>query len=238
MKNPYLLLVSAFLFALLFFASVTMLVVTFAPLVKTLVTPIVTPSATRFALLPLSPDRAQPFSTPFPEIIVRPYPKEPQIDPAPTPEEARKNWIRIPKLNIKVPVVLSPSMKDADIITTLNAGAALYPNGVAPGALGNAFISAHSTGEPWKGTYRFAFIKINQLQAGDMLYVDWKGARYSYRITNSEVITPTPEFRVISDRPKPTISLMACWPLWSTKQRILIHAELTSITQLTKPIAV
>jgi len=129
-------------------------------------------------------------------------------------------------------------MKDADVITTLKTGAALYPNGVTPGALGNAFISAHSTGEPWKGAYRFAFIKINTLKAGDIMYVDFKGARYAYRITGSEIINPTPDFRVISDRPKPTISLMACWPLWSTKQRMLIHAELTNITQLTRPVAV
>ncbi|MDA1169016.1 MAG: sortase [bacterium] len=238
MKNPYILLASAFLFALLFFGSITMLVITFAPLVSTLVAPLSMPKSSKIAQLPLSAGRLEPFSTPLPDIVVNPYPKEVLTNPAPTPAEARQNWIRIPKLNINVPIALSPTMKDADVLKTLNTGAALYPNGVAPGALGNAFISAHSTGEPWKGKYRFAFIKVNQLKDGDVLYVDWKGARYSYRITSSEVITPTPDFRVISDRPKPTISLMACWPLWSTKQRMLIHAELTSITQLTKPIAV
>lgn len=238
MKKPLLLFIGAFFFAFLFFSSISLLVITFAPFAPALVASIIPFRTATAAQLPLSPNRIVPFFSPAPEIIVNPYPIQVPLTPAYNVAEARSSWIRIPALNINVPVVLSPSMKDADVITTLNSGAALYPNGVTPGALGNAFISAHSTGEPWKGAYRFAFIKINELKPGDALYVDWKGTRYAYRITSSEIITPTPDFRVISDRPKPTISLMACWPLWSTKQRMLIHAELTNITQLTRPVAV
>ncbi|MEK7499364.1 MAG: class E sortase [Patescibacteria group bacterium] len=238
MKNPLVLLLASFFFALLFFSSITLLTLTFAPFLPAFVASIKPSDSSTIAQLPLSPDRIVPFSTPAPEIVVHPYPIQVPLTPAYNAAEARSNWIRIPKLNINVPVALSPTMKDADVITTLNTGAALYPNGVMPGALGNAFISAHSTGEPWKGAYRFAFIKINELKTGDALYVDWNGTRYAYRITGSEIITPTADFRVISDRPKPTISLMACWPLWSTKQRMLIHAELTNITQLTRPVAV
>jgi LPXTG-site transpeptidase (sortase) family protein len=226
----------AFFFAFLFFFGVALSISTFAPLVPSLVASIFTSRPTLVAQLPLSPDRLVPFSTPSPEIIVTPYPVEAPLALPYNPEEAGYNWIRIPAIGVAVPVVQSPSLKDADVIATLTKGAALYPNGVTPGALGNAFISAHSTGEPWKGAYRFAFTRINELKAGDALYIDWNGARYSYRISKSEIITPTPEFRVISDRPVPTISLMACWPLWSTKHRMLIHGELTNITQLTKPV--
>ena len=223
----------AFFFAFLFLFGAALSVATFAPLASSLFTshPI------RIVELPLSPDRLVPFSTPSPDIVINPYPIQIPLVPAYNPVEATSHWIRIPAIGVNVPVVQSASLADADIIATLTKGAALYPNGVTPGALGNVFISAHSTGEPWKGAYRFAFTRINELKAGDPLYVDWKGARYAYRIAESEIITPTPDFHVISDRPVPTISLMACWPLWSTKQRILIHAELTNITQLTRPVA-
>ena len=143
--------------------------------------------------------------------------------------------IYIPSLDINVPLVLSPTMEDADVITTLQQGAALYPNGILPGRLGNTFISAHSTGEPWRGKYRFAFLKINDLEAGNLLHINYKGTRYTYTMTKKDIVTPTADFRVISNRPVPTLTLMACWPLWTSSQRMLITAELTNITQLTAP---
>ncbi len=233
--NTVLTFVGAFFFTSLFLFGLTMTVITFAPVVPSVVSSVFIPQPAIAAKLPMSPNRLVPFSTPSPEIVVNPYPIQVPLVPAYNPAEAASNWIRIPAIGVNVPVALSPSMKDADVISTLTKGAALYPNGVTPGALGNTFISAHSSGEPWKGAYRFAFTRINELKSGDVLQLDWKGARYSYRIYESEIITPTPEFRVISDRPVPTISLMACWPIWSTKNRMLIHAELTNITQLTRP---
>lgn len=232
-----LLFIAAFFFAFLFFFGLTLTLFTFAPLASSVVTSVFTNRPVLIAQLPLSQDRVVPFSTPSPEIVVNPYPIQVPLVPLYNAQEAVSNWIRIPAIGVNVPLVESPSLADKDVIATLDKGAALYPNGVTPGALGNAFISAHSTGEPWRGAFRFAFIRINELKSGDALYVDWNGARYSYRISKSEIITPTPDFRVISDRPVPTISLMACWPLWSTKHRMLIHAELTNITQLTRPVA-
>jgi len=143
------------------------------------------------------------------------------------------NWVYIPSIGVKVPLALSPTMNDVDVLRTLDIGAALYPNGIEPGRLGNTFISAHSTGEPWKGKYRFAFLKINELADGNVIHLDYEGTRYSFRIVSQDIVTPTPEFRVISNRPVPTVTLMACWPLWSTKERMLIKAELTNITKLT-----
>lgn len=143
------------------------------------------------------------------------------------------NWIRIPAIGLNVPLALSPSINDSDVLKTLDLGAAIYPNGIAPGRLGNTFISAHSTGEPWKGKYRFAFLKINEIEAGNTINLDYQGTRYTYTVVTKDIVTPTADFRVISDRPVPTVTLMACWPLWSTSKRMLITGELTNITQLT-----
>lgn len=143
------------------------------------------------------------------------------------------NWIRIPSIGLNVPLAQSPTINDADVIATLEHGAALYPNGIRPGALGNTFISAHSTGEPWRGTYRFAFLKINEIQSGNVIHLDYNGTRYTYRVAKSELVTPSPVFRVVSDRPVPTVTLMACWPLWTSSKRMLVTGELTNVTKLT-----
>ncbi len=154
--------------------------------------------------------------------------------PAPETDHSEAgNWIRIPSIDVQVPLVLSSSMKDKDVLATLSEGAALYPNGVLPGQLGNVFIAAHSTGEPWKGKYRFAFLKINEVEPGHFIHLDWNGTRYTYTITGSDIVTPSPDFKISSSRPVPTVMLMACWPLWTTDKRMLLKAELTNVTQLT-----
>lgn len=144
------------------------------------------------------------------------------------------NWIRIPSIGVDVPLVLSPSLEDSDVIKTLDLGAALYPNGIEPGRLGNTFVSAHSTGNPWQGKYRFAFLRIGEVEPGAELHLDWEGARYTYKLTHNRIVVPEPDFRVVSDRPIPTVTFMACWPLWSTDKRMLWHGELTNVTQLTE----
>lgn len=160
-----------------------------------------------------------------------------QLFPALTAVEntAPGDWIRIPSIGVNVPLVQSASLDDADVLATLDKGAAMYPNGILPGRLGNTFVAAHSTGEPWKGAFRFAFLRINELEPGNVIHIDYEGTRYTYQVAQKEIITPSPDLRVISDRPVPTMTLMACWPLWSTQKRMLVHSELTNITKLTQP---
>lgn len=143
------------------------------------------------------------------------------------------NWLRVPSIGVNVPLAGSPTINDADVIKTLEQGVAMYPNGIEPGRLGNVFIAAHSTGYPWHGKYRFAFLKINEIKTGNVISLDYNGTRYTYRVVSSDIVTPTADYQVVSDRPVPSVTLMACWPLWSTSKRMLVRAELTHITKLT-----
>lgn len=158
-----------------------------------------------------------------------------QLFPALTsPQDVTEgNWIRIPSIGVKVPLVLSSSIEDNDVIAALDHGAALYPNGILPGRIGNVFISAHSSGTVLQGAYRFAFTRIGELKAGNEIHLDYQGTRYTYRLAHTNIVKPDPNIRVASDRPVPTLTLMACWPIWNTSHRILQHLELTNITQLT-----
>lgn len=142
------------------------------------------------------------------------------------------NWVRIPSLKVNVPVSESLSMKDQDVLNTLATGVAIYPNGVHPGENGNVFIAGHSTGEPWKGPYRFAFMNINKLKANDSIIVDYNGNRYTYVITDSRIINPQDTHFIESSGTTPTLSLMACWPLWTAKNRMIIESKLVAINPL------
>ncbi len=221
----------AFLSATLFFVGLSTLLMLFVPVVYTWLT---TSTHDFRPLLPLAEAREEAFLDIDTIPLTKLYPSLPTLDPAVEPAPADTiGWIRIPALDVAVPIALSPTLDDADIVETLVHGAALYPNGIEPGHLGNTFISAHSTGEPWKGKYRFAFLRINELEPGHEIHIDLHSVRYTYRVVQKDLVKPTSDFRVESGRPKPTLTLMACWPLWTANQRMLITSELTNITQLT-----
>lgn len=225
------LFIGTFVSALLLLGGVGILALSFWPVLAEKLTP----EIVYWPQLPLSANRTEPF------LDINSIPATQLYPPLETglPSEAltKDGWIRIPSIGVNVPIALSPSINDADVIKTLEQGAALYPNGISPGHLGNVFISAHSTGEPWKGKYRFAFLKINEIAPGNLIHLDYKATRYTYRVVKSETVKPDPDYRVISNRPVPTVTLMACWPLWTVDKRTLITAELANITKLTpKPV--
>lgn len=192
------------------------------------------PNQIRMAKLPVAGDRL--------ELLA--YSSKPEITPlvalsaeAANPLSAvatnsKGNWVRIPSLNINVPIALPQTMKDSDVLTSLNSGIAMYPNGVKPGEKGNVFLAGHSTGEPWKGQYRFAFLKIDQLKAGDSILIDYKNFRYTYRVTGTNIVDPVKSATLDSKGEKRTLSLMACWPLWTTKNRLIVNSELAAINPL------
>ncbi len=225
-NTPFRLFTATFLSAFVLLMGVLTLLATYWPLLYTLVAP----KAVYQPRLPLAADQTEPFYD-----INQERAAAKRLYPAlGLPEDvAEGNWIRMPSIGVAVPLVQSASMLDRDVLAVLDAGAALYPNGIEPGRLGTTFISAHSTGEPWKGRYRFAFLRINELGAGNFIHLDWEGTRYTYRVVRSDVIKPDPNTRIASDRPVPKVIVMACWPLWSTRQRMLVHGELTNVTKLT-----
>ncbi|MDP3685658.1 MAG: sortase [bacterium] len=159
-------------------------------------------------------------------------------DSAPAPTQAvvktheGGNWIRVPALSLNLPLALAPTLNTEDVLRTLRVGVVRYPNGVAPGQRGVVVIAGHSTGEPWKGPYRFAFLHAGKLRPGDVMYVDHNGSRYTYRVTGQRLITPrsTPFLDSTADQPR--LSIISCWPIWTTQQRLVVDAELAETARL------
>lgn len=220
------LFIATFFFSFLLFFGLAAGALMVLPVLANAITPKTQPQA----LLPLSADRTEPFYD-----ITKDHGRQlfPQLASNQDIPVEGGNRIIIPSIGVNVPLVMSASLEDKDVLGVLDRGAALYPNGVLPGHLGNTFIAAHSTGEPWKGAYRFAFLDINKLNPGDLLHIDYNGTRYTYRMTSRDLIKPANGYTIESGRPVPTMTLMACWPLWSTQKRMIIHSELVSVTKLT-----
>jgi sortase A len=114
--------------------------------------------------------------------------------------------------------------------TVLNkGGAGHYEDTQMPGEVGNFAVAAHRDG--WGS----AFIKINELQIGDPIYVETQDGWYTYRYRDTEYVTPY-GVGVIDPVPQVDgatavdrlITLTSCNPLYIASERIIAYGAFES----------
>ncbi len=109
---------------------------------------------------------------------------------------------------------------DADVLVK---GGWIFPGTSTPEYASNTVIFGHRFRylPPVSNT----FYALDKIRAGDEIKVSWKGTTYTYRTTEIKIIEPT-DFSVLNSTDKATITLITCAPLFSTKQRLVVIAEL------------
>lgn len=135
--------------------------------------------------------------------------------------------IIIPKINVDVPVVYDvTSYKEADVQKALERGVVHYGNTSLPGVVGNNAILGHSSNDMFSGgDYKFAFIRLDALENGDVIILNYQGKRYVYKVYNKAVIEPT-DFSLINITPeKPVVTLITCTPPGTALKRLVVQAE-------------
>jgi sortase A len=160
------------------------------------------------------------------------------------PEEAKMNVnldiapydnrIIIPKIGKNIPLVdvrLDAGF-DFDHIENifmqeLEKGVVRYPGTAKPGEFGNAFIFGHSSNYPWiKGEYNSVFALLDELSFGDEIIVYYNQQKFTYIIREKKVIKPGNVKILDRDDGKKELSLMTCWPIGTTLNRLIVFAEL------------
>jgi sortase A len=101
----------------------------------------------------------------------------------------------------------------------LKRGAAHYPETPLPGQAGNAAIAGHRT------TWGAPFHNIDQLKKGDIVEITTLQGTFRYKMIEQLIVTPT-DTSVLDDVGDNRLTLTACHPKLSSKQRIVIHAVL------------
>ncbi|MCZ7534298.1 MAG: sortase [Acidimicrobiia bacterium] len=102
---------------------------------------------------------------------------------------------------------------------TLRAGAGHMPSTPLPGQPGNSVISGHRT------TYGAPFHELDMLKPGDLIEVETALGVHTYRVTGSEIVSPR-DLWVTEDRGGATLTLTTCHPKFSSRQRLVVFAEL------------
>ncbi len=136
--------------------------------------------------------------------------------------------INIPKINVSVPVIYEPSIDEAKIQKDLEGGVVHYGNTAVPGQPGNSVIVGHSSNDWWEpGNYKFVFILLDKLAAGDNFSVNYNSVKYVYEVTSVTIVAPN-DLSVIQPTPEPTITLITCTPPGTSWKRLIVKAKQVS----------
>ena len=155
------------------------------------------------------------------------------IDPTVTEAVHEVPTLIIPKINVEVPVSFGSATDVRSMNVAMANGVANFSiNGASakPGEIGNFVISGHSAGNVYEPSdYKFIFSGLTRMSQGDLVYMDYNGVRYTYRITSTREVLPTNVQALIdiaNENPgKPMITLITCTPLGSSKYRLLVAGE-------------
>jgi sortase A len=134
--------------------------------------------------------------------------------------------IEIPRIDVDKFVVQGTGVPD------LRKGPGHYIGTPMPGEAGNVAIAGHRT------TYGAPFGDIDQLEPGDSIFVTTIAGKFEYRVMGADrsqpdgdpasghyVVKPTDVF-VLDNFGDNRLTLTACHPKYSARQRIIVAAEL------------
>ena len=176
----------------------------------------VPPTTTSTTVAPTTTTTLAPTTTIAPTTTPAALPV-PLPPPAPRAKEAivTLGSLEIPKLGVTKPLLEGVSL------TVLDNGPGHWPGTAMPGQIGNVVIGGHRT------SHDRPFRNIDQLVAGDEVILTTGDGRFVYNVTSTEVVYPD-AMRVIDQTPASTATLFACHPVGSTKQRFIVHLELST----------
>ncbi len=142
---------------------------------------------------------------------------------APPPEGDPVGIIAIPKIDLQRVIVEGVAKAD------LKKGPGHYPGTPLPGQAGNSAIAGHRT------TYGAPFNRIDELVPGDEIVIATPQGQFTYLVIPAPgeptqawyTVTPA-QVEVLANMGDNRITLTACHPKYSAKQRIIVHAVLKS----------
>lgn len=123
----------------------------------------------------------------------------------------------IPRIGMEGTIIIE-GVRPSD----LRDGPGHFPETPLPGQYGNAALAGHRT------THGQPFFRIDELAPGDDIIVTTLAGRYTYVVTGTVIVGPNDYQKVIPtvDPTRATIVLTSCHPRWSTRQRIVVSAEI------------
>jgi sortase A len=121
--------------------------------------------------------------------------------------------IKIPKIGSDDAVVQGVGVED------LKKGPGHYPNTPLPGQAGNAAIAGHRT------TYGAPFYRLNELSAGDDIFVTTRDGTFDYKVAFSNSVAPS-DVAVLNSTTDNRLTLTTCTPRFTASKRLVVVSRL------------
>lgn len=145
-----------------------------------------------------------------------------------------ENRIVIPKIGKNIPLVdvqnkTVQNVKELENIfmKELVNGIVRYPGSARPGENGNSFIFWHSSNFPWlEWKYNDVFALMDNLTFGDEIIAYYWQKKYTYKIKEKKIIKPGDTSVLKRNNDISEITLMTCWPVGTTLNRMVVVWEL------------
>ena len=134
--------------------------------------------------------------------------------------------IVIPKILANAKVIAEVDSQNSDIYQkVLTRGVAHAAGSSLPDESGNTFIFAHSSADILEANkYNAVFYLLSKLEAGDDIYLFYKGQKYSYQVTDKKTVSAE-EVNYLNNNAEKQLTLMTCWPPGTTLKRLIIIAK-------------
>jgi len=148
----------------------------------------------------------------------------PQTSPVTSAPVDTQSILRIDKTNVKTPIIWN--VEESKIIDNLSGGVVHYDGTSLPGQGGNVFIVGHSSNYPWnQNDYNHVFSLLDKLVSGDRISLNYADKTYSYEVVEKKVVSPS-NVEVLNSTNREILSLMTCWPVGTTLNRLIIISKL------------
>ena len=140
--------------------------------------------------------------------------------------------VYLPKIDKILPITYPASRAEADVQKAMAQGVAWYPGTATPGFTGNSYVTGHSSDYRWNpGSFKYAFRKLHNLEAGDTVTVrvtlnNGKVISHTYQVYDKQVTAVDDTRLWFPDRAGSILTLVTSWPIDSTRERLMVRAQL------------
>jgi len=135
-----------------------------------------------------------------------------------------KNTIYIDKLDLHAPINFDVPNETQAVAEGLENGTVHILGTAHPGEIGNVFITGHSSNYVWAaGSYKHVFSRLNKLEDGDNVTINYNNIIYIYQITDKYVVSADATSN-LAQRDTSELTLMTCYPVGTNLNRLMIKA--------------
>lgn len=115
-------------------------------------------------------------------------------------------------------LMMSQTLFQGVTLPTLDKGVGWWPGTAMPGHAGNVVLGGHRV------SHKKPFRHIDRLAPGDEVYLTTPEGTFVYAVSRTLIVEPT-DVWIIDQTPAATLTMFACHPPHSTRQRIVVVAD-------------